>query len=220
MKLALYDFDGTYVNIQTLPELFRLWKRLGIEPRAHRRLWRRIMIRYVWYRLHWFGWSKRRFHPYAMEQAAELFLSVEPDVVERFLKEHHRNLLPHVNPVVKERLRLDRLAGYRTVLLSGNLENILKPFEQDGFDDVIGTPVEREGKRLGATDVTILIDDGKVERIRAAYPDVDWQTSKAYADSGYDLPLLQLVGEPIAVHPDADLRRHAEAQGWEILENA
>ncbi|HEX3816477.1 MAG TPA: HAD-IB family hydrolase [Mycobacteriales bacterium] len=38
----------------------------------------------------------------------------------------------------------------------------------------------------------------------------------AYSDSINDLPMLQLVGRPVAVNPDAALRAHAREAGWEI----
>jgi phosphoserine phosphatase len=40
----------------------------------------------------------------------------------------------------------------------------------------------------------------------------------AYSDSSNDLPLLSAVGVPVAANPDARLRAHALAQGWEIVE--
>lgn len=39
----------------------------------------------------------------------------------------------------------------------------------------------------------------------------------AYADTVHDLPLLQLVGHPVAVRPDRGLRHAARNAGWEIL---
>ncbi len=30
MKLVIYDFDGTYVNVQTVPHLFKLFKEKNI----------------------------------------------------------------------------------------------------------------------------------------------------------------------------------------------
>ena len=38
-----------------------------------------------------------------------------------------------------------------------------------------------------------------------------------YSDSINDLPLLEAVGRPVAVNPDAKLRKTARARGWEIL---
>ena len=39
----------------------------------------------------------------------------------------------------------------------------------------------------------------------------------AYSDSALDLPLLTLVGRPIAVNPDSRLKKHCQKRGWEIL---
>jgi HAD superfamily hydrolase (TIGR01490 family) len=38
----------------------------------------------------------------------------------------------------------------------------------------------------------------------------------AYSDSINDIPLLSLVGNPVAVNPDSALRVEAKARGWEI----
>jgi phosphoserine phosphatase len=38
----------------------------------------------------------------------------------------------------------------------------------------------------------------------------------AYSDSYNDVPMLSLVGHPVAVNPDADLKRVAREKGWEI----
>ena len=38
----------------------------------------------------------------------------------------------------------------------------------------------------------------------------------AYSDSANDIPLLSLVGHPVAVNPDGKLRAHARANGWQI----
>ena len=38
----------------------------------------------------------------------------------------------------------------------------------------------------------------------------------AYSDSANDIPLLSLVGHPVAVNPDSKLRAHARANGWQV----
>jgi len=37
-----------------------------------------------------------------------------------------------------------------------------------------------------------------------------------YTDSFTDLPMLEVVGEPIVVHPDPRLKREALRRGWKI----
>jgi phosphoserine phosphatase len=39
-----------------------------------------------------------------------------------------------------------------------------------------------------------------------------------HSDSIYDLPLLEEVGEPVAVNPDFRLRRIAARRGWPIID--
>jgi HAD superfamily hydrolase (TIGR01490 family) len=51
----------------------------------------------------------------------------------------------------------------------------------------------------------------------ASSESIDLGTSYAYSDSESDLPMLRAVGHPVVVNPDAELRRIAEQEGWEIL---
>ena len=44
----------------------------------------------------------------------------------------------------------------------------------------------------------------------------DLKQCTAYSDSINDLPMLEMVGSPVAVNPDRALRRHAKAQGWAV----
>jgi len=39
----------------------------------------------------------------------------------------------------------------------------------------------------------------------------------AYSDSINDLPLLEVVDEPVAVEPDAQLAAQAASHGWGVL---
>jgi phosphoserine phosphatase len=46
----------------------------------------------------------------------------------------------------------------------------------------------------------------------------DLAESTAYSDSHTDLPFLEIVGHPVVVNPDRELRRVARDRGWETLE--
>jgi phosphoserine phosphatase len=46
---------------------------------------------------------------------------------------------------------------------------------------------------------------------------IDLSDSYAYSDSASDLPMLRVVGHPVAVNPDRELARVAREEGWEIL---
>ena len=45
---------------------------------------------------------------------------------------------------------------------------------------------------------------------------LDLAACSAYSDSFNDLPMLSMVGDPVAINPDSRLRAHAKAQGWRI----
>ena len=45
---------------------------------------------------------------------------------------------------------------------------------------------------------------------------LDLSLCSAYSDSYNDLPMLSIVGEAVAINPDARLRAHARAAGWQV----
>jgi HAD superfamily hydrolase (TIGR01490 family) len=46
---------------------------------------------------------------------------------------------------------------------------------------------------------------------------IDLERSFAYSDSASDLPMLRVVGHPVAVNPDSALLRVARDEGWDVL---
>jgi hypothetical protein len=48
--------------------------------------------------------------------------------------------------------------------------------------------------------------------------EIDLDRSFAYSDSINDLPLLELVGNPIALNPDRQLRAIARRRAWQVLD--
>ncbi|MBV9214197.1 MAG: haloacid dehalogenase-like hydrolase, partial [Actinobacteria bacterium] len=46
---------------------------------------------------------------------------------------------------------------------------------------------------------------------------IDLAASYAYSDSESDLPMLQAVGNPVAVNPDDALRAVARREGWRVM---
>jgi phosphoserine phosphatase len=217
MKLAIYDFDGTYVSKQTLPLLYRLWKIKGLNDKVYKKIWRGFIWRYILYKLKIFGWNKRRINPYTMRKTADLLGSVSPDQLRQFLDDYYVFLQDYIFKPLKKQLLMDKRDGYHTVLLSGNLDIILQPFKQEGFDTIIGSPSIHQGQILASDKIKILIEEGKKNKILEVFPHADYQASKAYADNGYDLPILQLVGKAYAVNPDKELESYALEYGYQII---
>ena len=88
------------------------------------------------------------------------------------------------------------------------------------FDGGIGMRSEIVDNRYtGRPDGPFTYREGKAEAIRqmAEREGLDLAESYAYSDSESDLPMLRLVGNPVAVNPDAELRRVAREEGWRII---
>jgi HAD superfamily hydrolase (TIGR01490 family) len=88
------------------------------------------------------------------------------------------------------------------------------------LDGAVGTMFEAvDGHYTGRGGGPFNYREGKAQAIRelAEREDIDLAASWAYSDSESDLPMLRLVGHPVAVNPDAELARVARAEGWEVL---
>ncbi len=80
------------------------------------------------------------------------------------------------------------------------------------FDGAIGSVSEVvDGAYTGREGGQFTYREGKAQAIRefAERESIDLDASYAYTDSESDLPMLRLVGHPVAVNPDAELGRIA-----------
>jgi HAD superfamily hydrolase (TIGR01490 family) len=75
-----------------------------------------------------------------------------------------------------------------------------------------------DGKYTGNLAGAPLHGPAKAEAVRALADreDLDLALCSAYSDSSNDIPMLSLVGQPVAINPDTALRRHARAMGWNV----
>ncbi|MCD4527347.1 HAD family phosphatase [Nocardioides sp. cx-173] len=88
-----------------------------------------------------------------------------------------------------------------------------------GLTGAMGTVSEHvEGVYTGLLVGDLLHGPAKAEAIKAlaSREGLDLAACSAYSDSFNDLPMLSLVGDPVAINPDARLRAHARAQGWRV----
>ena len=88
-----------------------------------------------------------------------------------------------------------------------------------GLTGALGTVAEvRGGIYTGRLVGAPLHGVAKAEAVRAIAEreGLDLQRCSAYSDSSNDIPMLSLVGRPVAVNPDPMLRAHARANDWPI----
>lgn len=90
-----------------------------------------------------------------------------------------------------------------------------------GLTGALGTKVEsQDGKYTGRLIGAILHGAEKAEAMKqlARQKNIRLEDSWAYSDSFNDVPLLEVVGHPVAINPDARLRAYAKERGWQVYD--
>lgn len=90
-----------------------------------------------------------------------------------------------------------------------------------GLSGALGTVVEHSaGVYTGRLVGEILHGSAKADAVRelALAEGLDLRRCWAYSDSHNDVPLLEAVGHPVAINPDARLRRHALSRNWPVYD--
>jgi phosphoserine phosphatase len=102
------------------------------------------------------------------------------------------------------------------LLITGALDVVIEPL-RPLFDDIVCARLGEEdgvftgelsaGPPTGEARALIMADYAAAEGLRL-------EESVAYADSASDLPMLEAVGHPVAVNPEAKLAAIARKRGW------
>jgi HAD superfamily hydrolase (TIGR01490 family) len=120
-------------------------------------------------------------------------------------------------------LRCHQEQGHQVVLVSGTFQELLEVIAQGlEIPHAVGTPLEVRGERYtGRIVPPFCFGPYKVQRakefLETAGWEIDFASSFAYADTIYDVPLLESVGHPVAVCPDEELLAHARRRGWAVM---
>lgn len=111
-------------------------------------------------------------------------------------------------------------AGQRVWLVSAAPVELAELIaEHLGLSGALGTVSEQvNGIYTGRLEGRPLHGEAKAEAIQelAARENLDLSRCAAYSDSANDIPMLSLVGTPVAVNPDRTLRLHARRNGWTV----
>jgi HAD superfamily hydrolase (TIGR01490 family) len=144
------------------------------------------------------------------------------DVVEFGRSVAHEELLPRLYPQAVELLLRHKGAGREVYIASSSPEDYLALLADElGIDGVIGTRAEVvDGRYTGRLEGPMVHGPEKAARVRqlAAERDIDLARSFGYSDSVNDVPLLELVGNPVAMNPDLRLAAIARKRGWQVVD--
>ena len=113
-------------------------------------------------------------------------------------------------------------AGKKIIFASSSLDIILEPLVKYlGVEDLIATQFKFENDLCTGEFVdTPVFKTVKRKKVieYAAKHNILLENSSFYSDSIHDRPLLEEVGNPIAVNPDIRLRLLAKKRNWPILD--
>jgi HAD superfamily hydrolase (TIGR01490 family) len=155
---------------------------------------------------------------------SELVKGWEVDQVRRIVAETLDGI---VDPMVYEEavdlIAEHKEAGRDVIIISSSGTEVVEPIgERLGVDRAIGTQVEVVDGHYTGEILFYAYGDGKADAMRALAEEngYDLAESYAYSDSMTDLPMLEVVGHPVCVNPDAPLRRLAGERDWPVVDFA
>jgi len=151
----------------------------------------------------------------------QLFHGQPISEVESFFQQLADNMRNDFHPLVIERIEKHKQQNDTILVVSGAFTPLLQAtLAHLPIDYIIGTAIPTKGQFV---DATTPIDHIQSERKTALILEtlkhnvIDWQNCFAYGDSIADLPVLEMVGNPVAVCPDVKLQHIANTKDWTIV---
>lgn len=217
-RAAFFDLDKTLIPGSSLFLLAR-----GAYERDYYRV--RDILRFAWgqamFRLS--GESEK-----GLEQSKEATLEFVTGRPVEELRQMGREIaedriLPRVYEGITKVIEHHRAVGDLTYLCTASPRELAEVVAESlDMTGALGTQGEiSEGRYTGhLSPEGILHGEAKAGAVAtlAEQHDIDLAESYAYSDSINDLPLLEMVGHPIAVNPDSELKRAARELGWPVYE--
>ncbi len=129
-------------------------------------------------------------------------------------------VVPTVYPEAIETLRWHQKQGHVVAIVSGATKFVVRPVaEALGIKHYLYTRLEVEhGRFTGRVIDPLCFEEGKIYWLQQFIDErgIDLAKSWFYTDSITDLPLMDLVGHPVAVNPDPFLFRAAKRRHWPV----
>lgn len=212
---AFFDVDGTLVET-TIVHYYAYFRRRMMSPALAKMWWAFFLLKCLGYvvvdRINrsWFNvvfYRAYRTLPatQTLERAGDCYRDV---------------MRPRLHTEGAEAIRGHIQEGRLVVLVTGSLDFLIRPLAEElGVAHVIAPGLRvRHGAFTGELTGPPIGEAEKGRRVQAFAREhgIDLRCSFAYGDSIADLPMLETVGNPVAVNPDRSLARVARRRGWPI----
>jgi HAD superfamily hydrolase (TIGR01490 family) len=149
----------------------------------------------------------------------------DPATLARWMREFRATIAPRVPPAARELVARHLAERDACALVTATTRFVAEAFAWAfGLAEVLATEpaIDARGRYTGEIVGQACFREYKIAHVHAwlARRGASWddvERSWFYSDSINDLPLLQVVTDPVVVDPDPALRRHALAAGWPII---
>lgn len=214
-KLAIFDIDGTIFRSSLVIELSQALVEAGIFPIAARReiskeylAWLdrkgsyeayidkvvKIYVKYI---------TGKKFS--AIDKIARQVIVYQKDRVYRFTRDLIKKL---------------KKENFLLVAISGSPSYIVEKYAKAiGFNLFFGTELEVVGGKFTGKVASLesAFNKAKIVKDLAKKFKATLKLSVAVGDTEGDIPMLKLVGRPIAFNPNLQLAKAARRKGWEVV---
>lgn len=163
-------------------------------------------------------------------EAAEFMLGLLTLTTPEELAQWHAHYMseivfPQILPRAQELVAQHQTRGDTCVIVTATNEFVTRPIAAAlNIPHLIATIPERDGERYtGRIHGIPSFKEGKVTRVQQWLSEQNlalenFSDSWFYSDSLNDLPLLEVVTQPVATNPSPALRAIAHSRGWQVLD--
>ena len=214
---AFYDLEGTLVSTN-------LVHTLGFYARRHQGLWQTAKKSVgTLAKLPFFGITDLYSRNVFNEVFFKSYEGFSQDRLRYFSDELFEEVLkPAIYDGTPELIAQGKKIGQRQIVLTGALDfTIDRLMNYLAIDDFVANRLEFvNGYATGRVLPPVMASATKAKWIReyAERENINLSESYAYSDSISDLPMLSIVGHPVAVNPDFRLKQTALQHDWAILD--
>lgn len=220
MKLAIFDFDGTIYKEETFNLFMNHMKEHPKFSIRYQRFYASILFPYICYKLKLYPEGKMKEN--LMKKYLNALSGFTEAEIRAFFDETAVYMKDSFHTEVVERLQQHAEDGVYTMIVSGAFTPVLETAVAHlPVDKIIGTDIPFTNDTYESKSPIYHIQSIRKKVVVQDFlqgKTVDWKNSYAYGDSYADLPVLNLVGNPVAVIPDEKLRHIAIRKQWEIIE--
>lgn len=131
----------------------------------------------------------------------------------------HSVVTPAIYAEARELIQFHQAAGHEVVIISASAKILVELIANElGVDKVVATDLEAKDGHFTGEILHFCKGPAKSEAILriASEEGIDLDASYAYSDSATDIPMLEMVGNPVAVNPDRPMKKKALEAGWDM----